>query len=461
VTEAGAPAATPLLRNSATLPPELASVGQARRLVREHLATAERPEWIDAAELACSELVTNAILHAHTDVLLTLVTSSDHLRVEVRDRNPTLPVQRNYSAQATTGRGMTLVAAMTDEHGVDDAGPSGKTVFFVIRGSVREQSEQELLAAWDDASRDLDEVRADVDSTGGTRVHLLGLPPTLWLAARQHHDALLRELVLYLAEHPDDADRVDVAAADAARTLVSSAVLAAVEHSQRIGTARRILPEEHPSPLAAVPDPFDLDLHIPADLGPAFALMQDTLDAAERLAERGQLLTRPGLPEIVAVRDWACEQVTAQLAGVNASRWPGTDQERFTDAAPRRDDGPDDEVWDVTAVRDADRGVVAADDTNRILAISRPLADALGWKVHDLVGRRVVTLIPPHLREAHVAGFTRALTTGEHHVLDVPLTLPVLRADGTEVQASFLVQRPPSTRGRTMYLAWIEPLPGH
>ena len=89
--------------------------------------------------------------------------------------------------------------------------------------------------------------------------------------------------------------------------------------------------------------------------------------------------------------------------------------------------------------------------------MSRPLAAALGWEVQDLVGRRVVTLIPGHLREAHVAGFTRHLTTGEAHVLDVPLTLPVLHADGSEVQATFLVQRAPISRGRAIYLAWIEP----
>jgi len=70
-----------------------------------------------------------------------------------------------------------------------------------------------------------------------------------------------------------------------------------------------------------------------------------------------------------------------------------------------------------------------------------------------------VTLIPHRLREAHVAGFTRHLSTGASHVLDVPLTLPVLRADGTEFTADFLVQQAPNSRGRAVYLAWIEPRP--
>lgn len=91
--------------------------------------------------------------------------------------------------------------------------------------------------------------------------------------------------------------------------------------------------------------------------------------------------------------------------------------------------------------------------------MSRTLADALGWAVEDLVGRRVVTLVPPQLREAHIAGFTRHLTTGEAHVLDVPLTLRVLHADGGEINASFLVQPAPISGGRAVYLAWIAPLP--
>jgi PAS domain S-box-containing protein len=354
---------------------------------------------------------------------------------------------------------MALVAALTSAHGISDVGPDGKTVWFTIGGGPEEQSDEALLAAWDDAEWDLDMTGDELPTTapGTTTVCLLGLPPTLWLAARQHHDALLRELVLYLAEHPGLA--VDVPATDRARSTVSNAVLAAVEHAQRAGTARRVLPAEHPSPLPDVPEPLDLQLKISAELGPTFSAMQDTLDAAEELAEHGRLLARPGLPEIIAVRDWACEQITAQLDGVPPSPWPGADQDRFTVDVHDRDSEPDLGGWDIGVVRDSDRGVVAADDANRIVAVSRPLADFVGWDVDDLVGRRVVTLIPPRLREAHVSGYTRHLTTGEAHVLDVPLILPVLRADGTEVPATFLVQRAPIARGRTMYLAWIEPVP--
>ena len=446
---------TPLKR-TATLPAEPASAGKARRLVRAALTAAERTAWADAAEVAASEIVSNAVLHAHTIIELTVEVTGAQVRVAVRDFSPILPVQRNYDSQATTGRGMSLVAALATEHGIDAFGAEGKTVWFTIKGASGEQSEAELLAAWDDARWDLGDLleeHAGPAADSNAVVRLLGLPPTLWLAARQHHDALLRELVLYTAEH-DDLE-VDIAATDRARSTICTAVITAIEHAQRSGSARPALPAGHPSPLPDVPEPLDLDLHISAELGPAYGAMQDTLDAAERLAREDQLLARPGLPEIIALRDWACEQIQAQLAGVDASPWPGADQERFTVAVNDRQDEPLTD-WDISQVYDADRGVVAADEANRIIAVSRPLAAALGWEVQDLVGRRVVTLIPGHLREAHVAGFSRHITTGRSTILGHSLQLPALRRDGTEIDATIRIEDS-GVEGSGIYLAWITP----
>jgi PAS domain S-box-containing protein len=446
-----------LAAHAVWLPPDLASAAQARRLVRQVLAGAGKQQWVESCESAVTEVVSNAVLHAHTASEVTITVAEDHVRVEVRDLSPVLPVQRHYSEQATTGRGMALVAALTHEHGLSDVGPGGKTVWFTVRGEPAQQSDEELLEAWADAEWDRDELIADPPAAGPvTTVCLRALPPTLWLAARHHHDALIRELVLYQAEH--GGITVDIAATDRARAAVSTAVVTAVEQAQLAGTARRPLPDGHPSPLDAVPEPLDLEIDIPEELCSAFAAMQDTLDIAERLARDGKLLARPGLPEIIAVRDWACEQVTAQLAGVPPAPWPGTDQERFTTAVHDRDGEPDLTSWDITVVRGSSRGVVAADEANRIIAVSEPLAQLVGWDVDDLVGRRVVTIVPPALREAHVAGFTRHLTTGQAHALDVPLTLPVLHRDGSQITCSFLVQQAPTTNGRAVYLAWIEAL---
>ena len=261
--------------------------------------------------------------------------------------------------------------------------------------------------------------------------------------------------MLYLAEHGDDLPaRPDLAAADTARSLLWTAFVEELDRTRDSGSHRRPVPDGHPSPLPEAPPALDLVLEVPPGTGPSFGAMQDALDVAEALSEQDRLLVRPGLPEIVAVRDWACEQVVAQLAGVPAAPWPGTDQERFTVLTHDRD-APAVPEWDATVVTASTRGVVAADDANRIVAISPSLAALTGWDPEDLVGRRVVALIPPALREAHVAGFSRHLTTGQAHVLGVTLELPVLHSDGHEVACTFLVERA-DTAGRAVYLAWIE-----
>lgn len=433
------------------LPPDPTSPARARRLVRRVLDDAGRPEWAEAAELAVTELVTNAALHAHTDIGVCVAVDDVRLRVEVHDGSPVLPGRRQYDRQATTGRGMALVGALASDYGVCTLEDAGKVVWFEIDGRPDAQSEDELLAAWTDTHWDVEE---PAPALGGTtrRVVLLRVPPMLWLAARQHHDALLRELVLYLAEHDDVV--VDLVTADLARGLVSSALVAQVDRLRVQGAVPAALPDGHPSPLPWAPPTLDLELWLPPEVGPGYGALQDALDVAERLAVAGLLLVRPGLPEVVSVRDWVCEQVQSQLLGVPPAPWPGTADEQFETAVDAREHP----AWDLEDVLASGRGVVAADDANRVVGISPSLAEALGWDPDELVGRRVVTLIPPALREAHVAGFTRHLTTGEAHVVGVPLVLPVLRADGSEVRCTFLVEQRAARAGRALYLAWIEPV---
>lgn len=427
------------------LPNDSQSPRAARRLVREVLTDGDRSEWLDAAELAISELVTNAVLHAHTEIDLTVALFDDRVCCEIRDFNPAAVGARGYDKQASTGRGLDLVAAVASDYGVQSFGAAGKSVWFCIgAGAASEGTDQ-----WG-----LEVERGDVASSGAPNVVLRALPPTLWMAARQHQDAQLRELALFGAEHPID---VDFERIDRARMAISDRVARAVDEANAAGRTSPVVPDGHPSPLPWAPAQIDLELHVSPEDAPAFLALPDALDLAERLAVSGALLINPGLPEVIAVRDWACEQVVAQLAGSPPGPWPGTAQERF-ETSTHAAEMVDESTWDSAALTDADRGVVAADDANRIVAISRPLAEAVGWDPAALVGRRVVTLIPPRLREAHVAGFSRHLSTGEAHVLGVPLELPVLHADGTELLCRFMIERVSAGAARSVYVAWIEPL---
>ena len=433
------------------LPGQPDSVGQARRFARDTLQHAGRPDWVEAATLAVSELVTNSVLHAHSDIELRLQVTDDHVRIEVWDRSPALPMPRSYDATATTGRGLELVATVSFDHGVESFGEDGKVVWCCVNS---EYSEAIFAGDFepDDWANVLDTA---VDQPLRNRpddlvVTLLGLPPTLWLAAREHHDALLRELALVQASMPADQAQVlaeDLTAADTARSRIGDGVVAAVELARRLGTARVPLPDHHPGDLPAVPTTVDLEIAL-------FARLQDVLDQGERLAQAEELLARPGLPEIVAVRDWACEQIIAQSAGSPSAPWVGVDDERFAAVEPTISTTG----WSDDAVRHADSGLIAVDDANRIVAVSAPLLDVLGWTAQDLVGRRVVAIVPPRFREAHVAGFSRHLSTGIARALDVSLQLPVLCADGSEVECTFLIHAERAPSGRAVYVAHIQPV---
>jgi anti-sigma regulatory factor (Ser/Thr protein kinase) len=124
----------------ATLPCDAASVSAARRLVRGELTThahavPDRAELVEAASLLVSELVTNAIVHARTDVELRLLADDRMLRAEVTDRNPTLPTRRRPTSLTGTGRGLELIDDLASRWGVllSDA---GKTVWFEITFAI-------------------------------------------------------------------------------------------------------------------------------------------------------------------------------------------------------------------------------------------------------------------------------------------------------------------------------------
>ena len=54
-----------------------------------------------------------------------------------------------------------------------------------------------------------------------------------------------------------------------------------------------------------------------------------------------------------------------------------------------------------------------------ILAVSRPEAAILGYDdPAELVGERIVTIVPERYRQAHVAGFTMYLLVGRRPLLD-------------------------------------------
>ena len=111
------------------LPPESASVGVARRFVEQALAEIVRPAAIDVVVLLTSELVTNAIMHAGTPVEVLVRGLDSGVQVEVVDAGQQVPVVVDGGLACQSGRGLRIVAALSEAWGVDRR-RDGKTVWF-------------------------------------------------------------------------------------------------------------------------------------------------------------------------------------------------------------------------------------------------------------------------------------------------------------------------------------------
>ncbi|WP_225994292.1 SpoIIE family protein phosphatase [Streptomyces sp. SS1-1] len=100
---------------------DLRGVGTARAFVHDQLGSWGLQDMSDVVELAASEIVTNALIHAGSDVDLRLRAFEDRLRLEVRDSdtNPPIPsplsLTDEEAPEAEHGRGMLIVEALADE----------------------------------------------------------------------------------------------------------------------------------------------------------------------------------------------------------------------------------------------------------------------------------------------------------------------------------------------------------
>jgi len=83
------------------------------------------------ALLLTSELVNNAVVHAGGDIELVAWCDVDTLRVEVRDRSPSIPVELRLERYALGGRGMQIVSAMARSWGSEPEA-RGKVVWFEL-----------------------------------------------------------------------------------------------------------------------------------------------------------------------------------------------------------------------------------------------------------------------------------------------------------------------------------------
>lgn len=417
------------------LDPLPASVREARGLMRQFLQDGDREDLLDNAILVVSEVVTNALLHAGTSIDLSAILGEDGLRVAVADGSPHQPVRRRYGPSSGTGRGLMMLDHLVDDWGVEER-DFGKAVWFRLSDGDRAGSspEPELRSP---AELDLDH-----DPAATVTVRLLQMPLLLHSAWREHAEALLREHLLASLDDEGDVDpiRVHAEATDAIAILEEQVPGAEVDLDPE-----RIMGEAVEPNVSAA----EVEIVVPLASVASFATLDRAIDIALEMDVDGRGLTPPTLPEIQSFRRWVCRQVIGQAQGAEATPW--SIDGAVPVATPLE---PDLGVEDVMSARTAR---IAADQSNRILAVSGPVLELLGYDdASELVGQRLVNIVPDRYRQAHVAGFTMYLLVGRQPLLGRPIVVPALRRDGSEVEVLLTVNAHRDEHNRLIFLADLE-----
>lgn len=120
------------MQASVRLPCERQSARVARRFVSATLADWLGPRNHEVAELLTSELVTNAVLHAHTEIGVTVSLARTVVKIAVQDGSDRHPERVRVDEYAYSGRGLQLVDDLADGWGIEPTPGGGKTVWFIL-----------------------------------------------------------------------------------------------------------------------------------------------------------------------------------------------------------------------------------------------------------------------------------------------------------------------------------------
>jgi hypothetical protein len=212
-----------LHRDPLTLGGGARSAQEARRWVAGLCRDLDRPELVDAAELAVSELVTNAVLHGAPPIRVSAGGTAEHPRIEVHDGSPVPPrppdpapapapvvdldsfdldafdpdgLELDLSALTSFGRGLALVARASVAWGAD-VSADGKTVWFEPAAELADEGGAdfrlcELAPA------------PEPESADQLTVVLRAAPAPALAGFHRHFGALQREVRLLALAHEAD-----------------------------------------------------------------------------------------------------------------------------------------------------------------------------------------------------------------------------------------------------------------
>lgn len=302
--------------------PDGSSSHLARQWARQALNDWGLGHLCEDVEMVLGELVVNVVLHAGTPAEIVMRRLGPGVRVEVSDRRPDLlPAEVStgltalfqldedegiagvtaLDAETTTGRGLMLVAAVSDGWGVVP-GDSIKTVWAQIGGAGPETDEGDT-----DSILDLEPVDPAAAPAGAALARLAGVPTRLVLTSAANLDDIIREF--RLAGTTTDGLRGDLA--ELAENFLSmttnvrqpfrEAALAAIEDRRRL---------------------VDVTVAVPPGAVPTLRAFRDVVDQIVYYCQHGDLLSVAPPAEITGFRRWYVDEIERQVGGAQPRACP-------------------------------------------------------------------------------------------------------------------------------------------
>lgn len=257
----------------------------------------DRPELVECAELAVSELVTNALLHGEPPIQVRVRGTREHPRVEVRDGSqqaPLLPAEEDDDEDVllTFGRGLAIVARCSDAWGAEIEA-DGKVVWFAPAVAFHEHLVPGLITG---VAAEPEEVPADA-----VTVCVHDVPVEEFLEFGRHFRELRREVRLLSLAHQSDYPL--------AKDL--SDLFGDLERQLRAGT------DETPVLMAQAEgrEVVDLDVVVSRAASRTIERFISLLDLADEFCRQQRLLSLARTPEQREFQEWYLRELVHQARG--------------------------------------------------------------------------------------------------------------------------------------------------
>jgi hypothetical protein len=273
------------------------SAAAARRFVLDALHSWGLSRHDDDAALCTAELATNAILHSRRGFTVAVRRTVDGARIDVQDDHPerlpvVVPSALGPLDTGITGRGLMMVAAIARRWGYFTT-DIAKTVWAELTDE-----------AVDAPSEPHVELASRTPASGGFLLRLLDMPVRLAIASGVQVDELVREVQL-------DPARLTVADRDLLHELLERSA-----RSRLVG--RQAAFKAAAEGLVA----YSLQLPVTPDEVAAMALLSPLLAS---LATQGEIEAAAVGDEVLSMRSWINEEITAQAGGAAPTPYRSAD----------------------------------------------------------------------------------------------------------------------------------------